>query len=391
MKRLILLLSVVTWMGDSVAQTDSIRTDPLQISFFYPLGTSGTYSVKHGYLVSLNLIAGVTGAACGIEIGGIANTNKYYNRGLQMAGICNITGTSSTGAQVAGISNFLGGSVKGAQIAGISNVSGGSMTGVQVSGIINILADGATGAQLAGISNVAESIDGLQTAGISNVSGSIRGCQLAGIANISGNSNVQVAGIVNIADSVDGVQIGGIYNVAGNVKGVQLAGILNICDSIDGVPLALISIVRKNGYRKFDIWGSEAFYMNISYKIGIRELYSIISLGYRPGDIENNTGFGLGLGTNMQIGRRSGIDVEAHMYHISRYLWMERNNFLYTLRLNYVQSLGKHLAIFAGPAFNILSTDYSTDAGDIAPGYGIEYKGSNNRHYWLGCNAGIRF
>ena len=391
MKRLILLFIASGFMVHTIAQTDSVDVVPLQVSFFYPFGTAGTHSINNGYIFSLNIIAGVTGAADGIEIGGIANTNRYYNHGLQLAGICNITGTSNTGAQIAGICNILGGSTNGAQLAGISNVSDGSLTGVQVSGILNINTDSANGAQLAGITNVSGSINGLQAAGISNIAGTTEGCQIAGIANISGDANVQLAGIGNISGSVNGIQIGGIYNVAGYVKGVQLAGIINICDSIDGVPLALVSIVRKNGYRRWDIWTSEAFYVNVSFKIGIRELYTILSLGYRPGNLHNNTGLGVGLGTNMPLWKRSDIDVEAHMYQISRFLWMEEDNFMYTLRINYVQHLSNRLAIFAGPAFNILGTDYFSDAYKIAPGYGIEYRGSNDWQYWLGFNAGIRF
>jgi len=391
MKKSILFLFATLLVSNTNAQNDSLHIDPLQISFFYPIGTAGTHSVKNGYIFSLNMIAGVTGAANGVELGGIANTNRYYNHGLQFAGICNIAGTTNIGGQVAGICNLIGGSTEGAQLAGISNISGGGMTGVQAAGILNVNADSATGAQLAGITNIAESIDGLQAAGISNVAGSTEGCQIAGIANIAEKSNVQVAGIGNISGSIDGVQIGGIYNVAGDVKGIQLAGIINICDSIEGVPLALISIVRKNGYRRWDIWGSEAFYINVSYKIGIRQLYTIISLGYKPGDRHNNTGFGLGLGTNMPIGQKSSIDFEAHIYQISRFLWMEEDNFMYTLRLNYVQHLGNRIALFAGPAFNILSTNYSSDAYKISPGYGKEYKGWNDWQYWLGFSAGIRF
>jgi hypothetical protein len=114
-------------------------------------------------------------------------------------------------------------------------------------------------------------------------------------------------------------------------------------------------------------------------------------LGYKPGDRHNNTGLGVGLGSNTPIAKRSSVEVEAHMYHISRYLWMKEDNFMYTLRLHYVQHLSKRLALFAGPAFNMLTTQYSSDADDIAPGYGITYKESYNWQYWLGFNAGIRF
>ena len=101
-------------------------------------------------------------------------------------------------------------------------------------------------------------------------------------------------------------------------------------------------------------------------------------------------GFGWGLGTNVPFTQKSSIDVEAHMYQLNRFLWMNEDNFMYTLRANYVYHLGKRMALFAGPAFNIISTNYSSDAWKIAPGYGIEYKGSNDWKYWVGFQAGIR-
>lgn len=390
MKRFLPVLLLAVIFLPVKAQSDSLEVQPLQVSFFYPFGTAGTHSIHYGYNFSFNILTGITGAAHGVEIGGITNINRQYNNGFQLAGISNISGSYNYGGQVAGICNIIGGYSKGAQVSGIGNLTGGWVNGLQAAGIFNMSGDSVIGAQLGGIFNEAGSIKGLQAAGIMNVSGNTEGCQIGGIINVSDDANAQLAGIGNIADSVNGVQIGGIFNVAGYVKGVQLAGIINICDSIDGIPLAMISIVGKNGYRRWDVWGSEAFYFNVSYKIGIRQLYSIFSLGYKTGNLDNNMGFGWGLGTNVPFTEKSSIDVEAHMYQINRYFWMNEDNFMYTLRVNYVQHLGKRMAIFAGPAFNMLSTDYLSDAYNIAPGYGVEYKSSNTWQYWVGIQAGIR-
>jgi hypothetical protein len=167
--------------------------------------------------------------------------------------------------------------------------------------------------------------------------------------------------------------------------------VINICDSIDGVPVALLSIVRKNGYRRFEIWSSEVFYMNLSYKIGIRELYSIITLAYRPGNLHNNTGFGLGLGSNMQLVGRNSLDIEGHICHINHYLWIDEENYLFTLKLNYVRNFYERLALFIGPALNMLRTPIYSDASEIAPGYGIEQDGRYDWQCWVGFNAGVRF
>jgi hypothetical protein len=424
MKRILFAICTLQFSIYLFAQTDSSEIKPFQVSLFYPIGSSGLYSTDYGYITSINLLAGITGSNNGLEIGGLINANKIYSHGAQVGGICNITGSYSTGAEIAGICNINGGastgfqvggignivggsvtgmqtggifnitgnSVRGAQISGIVNIDGGTMKGFEVAGIINGNIDTVTGVQIAGIVNSASIIEGLQVAGVANLVNSANACQVAGVTNLNaGESKIQVAGVGNIAADVKGIQIGGVFNVAQTVKGVQLAGVVNICDSIDGVPVALISIVRKNGYRRFEIWGTEALYMNFSYKIGIRELYSIITLGYSTKDIHDNLGLGVGLGTEMKLGNRNCIDLEAYFYQINHYLWMDEDNFLYTLKLNYALNLNNRIALFVGPTFNMLCTNINSDAHAIAPGYSVEYKGSNDWQYWAGFNAGIRF
>jgi hypothetical protein len=408
MRTTTLFICMITCTALLNAQEDSLRVKPFQLSFFYPLGTSGIYSVNNGYTGSLNILTGITGAACGLEIGGLTNINRTsntgvqiagisnitgsYSKGAEFAGICNINGGFSTGFQVGGITNITGRYMTGGQIAGIANITGGKVNGFQIAGIINGNTDSVYGMQIAGVVNTARAVNGFQAAGIVNLTGNADACQVAGIANLSDEkASVQIAGVGNVAQEVEGIQIGGVFNVATTVKGVQLAGVINICDSIDGVPLALISIVRKNGYRRFDVWGSEALYLNLTYKIGIREIYSILSIGYKTGNRHNNTGLGVGLGTNMKLNNYNSIDLEAYFFQISNYLWMNEENFLYTLKLNYSRNLNERVAVFIGPTFNMLNTRAGSDAFDIAPGYGVTYKGASDWQYWAGFNAGIRF
>ena len=364
MKKTLSLLCLTFLFNIAFSQRDSVVVKPFQFTFFYPLSTAGIHSVDKGYLVSFNALAGVTGAARGIEIGGISNVNRYDNNGVQLAGISNTNGASNTGLQMAGICNITASFSKGAQFGGICNITGGSVKGGQVAGISN----------LAG--------------------GDMRGIQAAGISNVAGkySKGIQLGGIGNVANDIKGLQVGGIFNVADNVKGVQLAGIINICDSIDGVPIALISIVGKNGYRALDVWTSAAFPVNLTYKIGIRPFYTMFSLGYRPGNEDNNMGVGFGVGTSRPFMKRSSLELEAHMYHINRYLWMNEDNFMYTLRLNYARYFGKNLALFAGPSLNMLHARTNSDAVAIAPRWAKEDTSPNyDWRYWLGFNAGIRF
>jgi len=47
---------------------------------------------------------------------------------------------------------------------------------------------------------------------------------------------------------------------------------INICDSIDGVPVGFINVVRTNGYRDFVFSLSETQYANIILYYGCQEI-----------------------------------------------------------------------------------------------------------------------
>ena len=102
------------------SQADSLKFFPGQISFVYPLGTSGIQSINYKYTLSINVLQGSTGAVEGVEFGGLVNTNRASMKGAQFAGIANLTGTWVDGVQFAGICNIVGGPVLGGQFAGIA-------------------------------------------------------------------------------------------------------------------------------------------------------------------------------------------------------------------------------------------------------------------------------
>lgn len=120
------------------AENDTLQRFPAQISFVYPLGTSGVESANYEFNFSLNVIMGVTGVIRGVECAGIMNMTSGYFTGFQGAGIINMTNKKFKGVQAAGITNIVNDDFIGVQAAGIANIVNGNSNGVQAAGIANI-------------------------------------------------------------------------------------------------------------------------------------------------------------------------------------------------------------------------------------------------------------
>lgn len=202
------------------AFTQTIK--PLHFSVIQPVSTEGVESKNTDYHFSINLFSGTVKSIKGVEIGSFYNQNK------------------------------------------------GNMLGAQYSGLVNVTKD---------------SLKGIQVAGIANITGNVVGVQYAGIYNQAKNVlGIQTGGIVNIAHNVKGIQLNGLVNIAKVLTGLQI-GLINICDSVEkGGAIGLINIVKKNGYREIEFSIADYQNIGISYKSGIKEIYSILNVGYNFGN-----------------------------------------------------------------------------------------------------------
>jgi hypothetical protein len=389
-----LILSAITVQILS-AQHDTIEYQhrPFQFTFMFPpLSTNGVQNAKIINNVSLNLFLGVSGGVENFEAGTFVNVDRYYVKGFQLAGF----------------GNTVGGFSRAAQLAGFYNITGSYLTGFQGAGFINIAGSSATGAQLAGFANVAGAVKGLQAAGFLNITGRTdQAVQAAGFGNISGGgeSNFQGAGFFNVADSVEGAQLAGFINIAGHVKGVQIAGFLNICDSIEGVPLGFINVVKKNGYRKLTLSLSEIQYLNVAFKMGVRELYNVYSFG-KPFGPAGRWMFGAGLGTEFDLSEKMILNIEDVVH---QELWFgnpARYYFTYIDRLNLYNSLkflfgwnmDSRVALQVGPTFNVSVANVEEFAGSMPwhpiPFYSVYNHTSPSRtnvQLWFGLQGSISF
>lgn len=390
MKR-ILVLTYLTFSAINFAQTtqlssdnptDSTKNRPGQVSFFYPVGSNGIESPNYSSNFSFNVLYGYNGGLRGIEVGGLVNTQVGNVDGIQVAGIANINTKKTNGMAFAGIANIHKDSSNTVSFAGISNVFGKSAAGVQSAGISNTVNGSFSGIQTAGICNIANgAVNGVQLAGISNVvNGDFEGVQAAGISNTV-NGNLQ------------GTQVG-LINTAKRVKGFQL-GLINVAESFEsGVPLGLFSFV-KDGYHAVEISGGEAIYANLNLKIGVEKLYTIYKFGYTAANGNGYLSYGLGLGTQINLTEKSNLSLDLSSNHILEDSFSPDLNLLAKMDVAFRYHLTEKFAIFAGPSFNVFTTQHLLD--DVNSSFKVPYSlyetnWNNNEgstSIWIGANLGV--
>ena len=360
-----------------------------QISIWPNVGTNLKMSGQVENRLSLNILAGYSAGVKGVEVGGLVNIDRKNVSGLQVAGLGNVVGGTTTGAQISGIFNNNRQDVKGVQLTGISNVILDTMRGAQIAGISNVLRGTMHGWQVAGISNfTTESVDGVQISGISNYTKKdVDVLQVAGVFNIGENVNgFQVSGLINAArKNVGGWQIAGLLNYAKTVRLSQLAGLgniaservkgaqismlfnyakyvdggqfsfINIADSVGGIPIGFISIVRK-GYHKIEVSAEEVLYANFTYKMGVRRFYNMFTVGIQPGSEGPLWGFGYGIGG--QIGtRRAVVSLDLKGTQIMEDVDEQAFNVSFRFSPLVGIRIVKRLSFFLGPALNLHVSD----------------------------------
>ena len=381
MKQIAIFILLYVTAICTFGQTDSSKIRPSQVTFFYPLGTNGT-ATHYVNNFSFNVLYGVNGGVNGGEIGGLVNSNLGHVNGVQIAGLANLDGGAANGLLLAGIGNFVKDTSNSLCFAGISNVIGGSAFGLQVAGISNTVNGDFLGGQFAGIANVVHgNSNGIQVGGIANItSGNVKGAQVSGISNVAGGN-------------LDGAQLG-LINRAKVVNGFQL-GLINVCDSVGkGVPLGLISFVKK-GYHSLELEVGESIYGNLNFKLGVDRLYTVFKAGWTTNAGEQYWSYGLGLGTKVNFTDRINLSVDATGNQIVHDTYSPKLDLLAKLDVKLRFNLGKHFTIFGGPSVNgyFSEHDPDTETSALKVPYSIhtwDWWNSNGQSYlWVGLNGGI--
>ena len=369
MKKLILIVLVLFYGLSLYSQKDSTSIKIAQATFIYPLGTNGI-NIKKANIFSLNILAGVNGGLRGMEFGGIANINTGDVYGLQSAGVTNITLGNVGGCQVSGLVNSNIGDVFAAQFASVSNLNTGDFIGFSAS-TVNINGKNTYGHQVAAVANISL--------------GNTKGTQLSGIINITG-------------DTLTGIQIG-LFNKTRVLNGTQI-GLINIISdsSANAVPIGLFNFT-KEGVAELEIGATEVMYGNLNLKFGGQRLYTILKTGFTIKNSLPLTSFGVGLGTRIRFGKRTGLSFEAETSQLNTgyYWYVDEVDILSSININFRYRFAKKLAFSIGPVYNTYVTQvYNDDEfGNLDIPYVVteEHFPENNINVfsWVGAKAGIAF
>jgi len=304
----------------------------------------------------------------GVSIAGLANTTLGEQRGVHLAGFYNVVTRSGGPAQVAGLLNFTGGHMRGAQIGGLVNFIGRDMRGGQVGGLLNVTIGSHNGGQVGGLANfVARDMHGVQAAGLLNVT----------------------------TGTHTGVQFAGILNYATRIKGIQF-GLVNVSDTIDGVPIGIMSIVLK-GYHTLEISADEVFYTNVAFRTGVRKFYNILTAGIKPQETDPVIwSFGYGLGTSPRLGQKLYMNIDVTSNQIVRGN-VDKMRLLNKLYLGIDWQVARRMALIAGGTFNAYVADKAVASDDIFTDYRPHlwrdhtYSDGKNLKLWFGAKIGVRF
>ena len=240
--------------------------------------SNGLFSSRADHVVGVNLLIGSSAYSRGFEVGALANIESRDVTGFQAAGLANLVLGKLDGFQAAGLVNYLGGEARYVQAAGLVNISGG-LNGAQLGGLGNVSLGPTRGAQVAGLFNWAEvDVNGAQVAGAFNWGRDVTGPQIS---------------VVNVADTVSGAQVG-VVNIARRVSGTQV-GLVNISDEIDGFPVGLVTFEAK-GRHGIDLWVDMNGSTTAALSLGTRRMYTVFSVGWKPGPEPSLWSLGLGLG-----------------------------------------------------------------------------------------------
>ena len=356
-----------------------------QVSLLPNIGTNTSNSPDITNNVSVNLLWGESGGVDGMEVGTFLNkVNKDVN-GFQFAGLGNKVGRNVTGTQVSGIFNKNDGRTRGLQAAGIINITN-EVQAAQAAGLINWANGDMAGLQASGLMNRAR--------------GDAQGLQAAGLFNISkGRTKAQISGLYNHAGDVEILQTSILNVSSGHMKGLQV-GLINISDTVSGVPIALINIVKR-GYNHVEIYGSEILHGNFQFKLGANRFYNIFHVGAQvpPGDGKYIWGIGYGIGTVAKASPKSHLNFELMALHINENEgWTNTLNSIGQFRFLWNYQLGRSVGFFIGPTANVMVSQLrDVETGEINPSvvpYDLineDLDENTNLRAWVGVNAGFRF
>lgn len=424
--RILILASVFTlsvlnqWsFAQSTSSSDSLKYRSFRIGLIPGVSSLGSEALLSKSRFSVNLLAGAYGALdtpessqkSAFEFGTLINYNRVYSRGFQVAGLGNHTPGTAEGFLLAGLYNYADQGLAGFSYSGLFSYTSGTMEGLTLSGgalVANsidglssapfMVAEDITGLSLYGLA-VADDIEGLGV-GILGISEDVEGLQV-GAVNVTEELEGLQVGFVNAVREVEGLQVGAV-NLSGDVTGLQV-GWINIGNSLEGMPVGLLSFY-KEGRHDLDVWTSDHGVTNIGLKLGVDEVYNMISAGFYP--FSEDALFQLGWSIGFKVRERSKY-TDIFDFSIFRVFdedaefdeewfeesWNEHGASVFKLRYLRTFDLARGLQVYVGPTLSLVTSGEEVKRSlldQIAPYDWLSFGGKKyNARIWLGYSLGV--
>ena len=297
---------------------------------------------------------------------GFINTTLVDFKGFQ-AGFVNSTFNDNSGFQT-GFVNTIINEVSGFQL-GFVNSAGFNLQKASQVGFVNFMR---------------KDINGAQIGFVNTLGGTVQGCQM-GYVNVTNNDTYgSQIGYTNVTrKNVQGIQIGFINITGKTVKGSQI-GFVNYADTVTGVPIGIISIVKKGGYHAFEYSVNEWYPVNLSFKIGVPQFYSIVQGSYNDG-FKKRFAFGYGFGSLIPLSKKFYLNPELmNIQPVSKNQLMQIQSFTANIRFN----LLPHLQIAAGPSISHVYAE--KDSYFYQPDYSfLNHKIDSKNRLVIGARAAL--
>ncbi len=309
----------------------------------------------------------------GAQISGIGNTVKEDAKYFQTAGVYNTVGGNMTGYQSAAGFNYVGKKFNGFQVAGLFNLSK-TVTGLQVAGGFNYAGKDSSGMQVAGALNIGDHVDGIQMAGGFNWGNSVDGMQI-GALNL-------------VKKQMRGVQLG-VVNIAGESKGFQL-GVVNIAKKMEGVAFGLANFMG-NGETSLNLWIDETGFFNAAIRHGNKKFYNLYILGYDKSFDRSSVGLGWGLIFHNSERFALSCDMIGKSIFKGSKIFSGDQALLASMRLMGELKLNKMLSLFGGVSYNYYHdfSDWLSEPPKPFHKKAFSWSSYNNIH-WPGVFGGIK-
>ncbi|TNE74541.1 hypothetical protein EP331_01395 [bacterium] len=224
------------------------------------------------------------------------------------------------------------------------------------SGFLNIVPDNFS-YPLFGFINIAKgNHQQLQFGFVNTTGGSAKGVNFGFVNTAVEEQRGVQFGFVNTAGSYkNGLQFGYV-NVTKKLDGLQF-GFVNYADTVkSGLPIGFISVVKNGGYRAFELSASETSPIQLAFKIGVKQFYTSLILGYHP-DAEYKALSGAGFGFIKTLSDSWVINPEIISLNAigTHYQHFE------SLHLLFGYKLGERTHAYFGPTVTLHYNDSTTD------------------------------